>query len=274
MSTILDRIVEQTREDLAKRKRKISFGDLSTLPSWEREIRDFAGALRGEDLAIIAEVKRASPSKGVIREDFDPVAIAREYTNGGAAAISVLTDMPFFQGKLEYMEQISREIKLPLLRKDFIIDPYQVKEARAWGGDALLLIAAILSDAQLEELLHAAREYELHALVECYSDSEVERMNWEQVRIFGVNNRDLNTFEVDLHRGVSLLQQSPQSVIRVSESGLNQPEDLDYLREQQIDAALIGESLMREKSPEEALRYLLTGSKKELRDINRQKVDK
>ncbi|MDZ7773347.1 MAG: indole-3-glycerol phosphate synthase TrpC [Balneolaceae bacterium] len=261
MGTVLDDIVEQTARDLAKRRRRISFRDLSSLEDYERERRDFAGALREEGrVSVIAEIKKASPSKGVIRPDFDPQAIARAYRRGGASVLSVLTDEPAFQGRLEYLSAASRAARLPALRKDFIIDPYQVREARAWGADAVLFIVGITEGRQLEELLHAAAEEGLACLVECYTEEELKRVPWELVSVLGVNNRDLHTFEVDLHRGVALLQSAPKDTLLVSESGLGTPEDLKLLHREGIHAALIGEHFMRRDDPGQAVRELLRGA--------------
>lgn len=257
MPTILDKIVDQTKEDLAKRKRKASLQDFESFKAYEKKIISFSDALRKEPVSIIAEVKKASPSKGVIRQDFDPVKIAEAYMKNGASAISVLTDEPFFKGSLKYLETIAEISSAPLLRKDFIVDPYQVKEARAYGADAVLLIATICEGGQLSELLAAAKDFGLQALVECYHSKEIENLSWEQVEIAGVNNRNLATFEVDLHRGVDLLQQAPAHVVRVSESGIHKPEDLLVLDENNIHAALIGEFFMKQMDPGLALEKLL-----------------
>lgn len=258
MGTILDEIVDQTAEDLKKRRRTIGFRDLETLEDYERPRRNFADALRGrEPLAIIAEIKKASPSKGLIRADFDPRAFARSYSGGGAAALSVLTDGPAFRGSLEDLKAASRETDLPVMRKDFIIDPYQVKEARAWGADALLLIATITRGQQLSELLHAAGEFGLFALVECYSEEDLSGLPWEQVEILGANNRDLHSFSVDLHRGIRLLHSAPEGTLLVSESGLSSAEDLRRLHREGIHAALIGEYFMRQDEPGGALEEML-----------------
>ncbi|SHE37159.1 indole-3-glycerol phosphate synthase [Fodinibius roseus] len=263
MATILDEIVEQTARDLQKRKQKVTFKDLESHERYEQPARNFKKALAdAPDVAIIAEIKKASPSKGLIRKDFDPRKIAGQYQEGGASAISVLTDQPAFKGRLEYLEIASKEVSIPLLRKDFIIDPYQIKEAKAYGADAVLLIVAITEGQQLEELLHAAEEFGIQALVECYSENDVENVMFDQVDILGVNNRDLRTFEVDLHRGVALLQRAPEETVLVSESGLRRAEDLYYLYEKKIHAALIGEHFMRQPDPGRALRNM----KKELRE--------
>lgn len=263
MSTILDRIVEQTAEDMGRRKRRVTAADLRSFPLYEQARRGFADSLNGGELSVIAEVKRSSPSRGVIREPFDPVSIARSYHEGGASALSVLTDEPFFGGSLADLEAISSISSIPLLRKDFVVDPYQIVEARAHGADAVLLIVAISEGSLLDELLAAAAEEGLDALVECYSREEVERLDWERVNLFGVNNRDLKSFEVDLHRGVELLALSPPEVVRVSESGLARPQDLRYLRENGVDAALIGEHLMRQPDPAEALSRMIRESRGE-----------
>jgi len=257
MSTILDRIIEQTEEDLKKRRQRVSFNDFNGFPLFEADRKDFAGALASGSMRVIAEVKKASPSKGIIRESFDAVDIALRYEDAGAACISVLTDEPFFQGSLQYLSNVRQRVELPLLRKDFIIDPYQIAEARAHGADAILLIAAVLSDVQLDELLHATEEYGLHALVECYDEDEVTRMNWDKVKLFGVNNRDLRSFKTDVHRGIELLQRSPESVIRISESGLQSAKDLHLVYSSGVQAALIGETFMKEDDPGIALKTML-----------------
>jgi len=258
MSTILDKIVEQTAEDLAKRKRKVSFNDFNSFPGFEKEPLSFKKALSDNDsVSIISEVKKASPSKGIIRPDFDPVDIALRYEEGGASAISVLTDEPFFKGDLKYLEAISERVELPLLRKDFIIDPYQMKEAKAYGADAALIIVAITEGSQLEELLHAAKEFGLDALVECYDQDDFDRVDFNLVDILGVNNRDLKTFEVDVHRGINILKQAPEGTILVSESGLSSGDDLALLKKEGIHSALIGEYFMRQKDPGQGVKDLI-----------------
>lgn len=257
MSNILDEIVEQTTRDLYKRKKRISFKELESFECYEQARRDFKSALAEcEDVAIIAEVKKASPSKGLIRKDFDPQKIAAQYEQGGASAISILTDEPAFKGNLDYLETASKETSIPLLRKDFIVDPYQIKEARAYGADAVLLIATITDGNQLNELLHATQEFGLQALVECYSEKDFKNVTFEEVDILGVNNRDLRTFDVDLHRGVELLLQAPEDTVLVSESGLSSAKDLNYLYQKGIDAALIGEHFIRQPDPGKAVQQM------------------
>ncbi|NBC04699.1 MAG: indole-3-glycerol phosphate synthase TrpC [Bacteroidetes bacterium] len=244
MADILEKIANQTREDLIKRKREISFRDLESLKGYEKDRLNFAEALRSDSVSIIAEIKKASPSKGVIRADFDALNIADDYIENGASAISILTDEPFFQGSLKYLEQVSGISPIPLLRKDFIIDPYQVKEAKAYGADAVLLIVTMYEGNQLSELIAAANEFGIQALVECYEQEEVENLDWDEVQILGVNNRDLKKFEVDLHRGIELLGMAPDEVVTVSESGIHKPEDLMKLYKHNIHSALIGEYFM------------------------------
>lgn len=265
MSNILGEIVEQTKNDLKKRKKKVSFNDLETMELYEQASKDFKDALQlDNDVAIIAEIKKASPSKGLIRKNFDPRKLVEQYQEGGASAISVLTDEPAFQGSLNYLEIAAKGSSIPLLRKDFIVDPYQVKEAKAYGADAVLLIATITEGSQLEELLHAAKEFDLHALVECYSEEDVQYVNFETVDILGVNNRDLRSFEVDLHRGIELLHMAPEDTVLVSESGLSKPEDLQLLFDEGIDAALIGEYFMRKSNPGEAVNEMKSELKKRI----------
>lgn len=268
MSTILDKIVEQTSDDLYKRKKKVSFNDFDSFESFQKDRISFEKSILGNDtVSIISEVKKASPSKGIIREKFDPVDIALRYEEGGASAISVLTDRPFFKGHLEYLEAISDRVQVPVLRKDFIIDPYQIKEARAYGADAVLIIVAITEGAQLDELLHASREFGLDALVECYDQNDFNRVNFELVTILGVNNRDLKNFEVDVHRGIEILQQAPEETILVSESGLSTGGDLALLKKKGIHSALIGEYFMRQDDPGQAVKELLEQSEREFKRL-------
>ena len=230
---------------------------MESLKGFEKQRLKFADALKEDSVSIIAEVKKASPSKGVIRADFDPLKVADAYINHGASAISVLTDEPFFQGSLKYLDQISDISPIPLLRKDFILDPYQIKEAKAYGADAVLLIAAMYEGNQLSELLAAANEFGIQALVECYEQQEVENLNWEEIQILGVNNRDLKKFEVDLHRGISLLEMAPEEVVTVSESGIHKPDDLMKLYQHNIHSALVGEHFMRQPDIGEGLKRFI-----------------
>lgn len=256
--TILEKIVEQTREDVSKRKKHISYKGLGDLDDYERPRRDLTVALnKPDEVSVIAEIKKASPSKGIIRGDFNPQQHAIQYENAGASAISVLTDKPFFQGDLEYLKVVSRVTSLPVLRKDFIVDFYQIQEARAFGADAVLLIATITNGSQLSELHHAADEAGLTALVECYNEEDIGKVDFKQIKVYGVNNRDLNTFKVDVHRGIELLNMAPEPIIKVSESGLTSKADLQLLKDNGIHAALIGEHFMKQEDPGEGLKAIL-----------------
>ena len=257
MANILEKIVAQTFDDLKKRKKKIHFNDLHSLEGFEKNRISFKNALKKDGVSVIAEVKKGSPSKGIIREDFNPIDIAMSYEDGGASAISVLTDHSFFMGDLEYLSGISKRVQLPLLRKDFIIDPFQIKEARAFGADAVLIIVAITEGNQLSELIAAAKEFGLDALVECYDQADFDRINFNEVDILGVNNRDLRYFEVDVHRGISILNQAPNETVLVSESGISTGEDIALLKRNDIDSVLIGEHFMRQPNPGHAVKDLL-----------------
>lgn len=257
MASILEKIVEQTTSDLKKRKRKVAISDFSGFELYEADRKPFADRLRSDGAPnIIAEIKKASPSKGLIRSDFDPVEIAEAYQKGGAAAISVLTDTPFFQGDLDYLADVRKTVDLSLLRKDFIVDPYQIKEARAYGADAVLLIATITDGNQLQELQHAAKEVGVTALIECYHAEEIQLIDMDLAEVIGVNNRDLHTFTVDLHRSIDVLTTLDPEIVTVSESGINSVKDLEILKKHGIDAALIGEYFMRQPKPGEAVREL------------------
>jgi indole-3-glycerol phosphate synthase len=210
-----------------------------------------------DGIAVIAELKKASPSKGLIRADFDPVALAHELEAAGAAALSVLTDAEFFQGSLENLRKASVSVKLPCLRKDFIVDEFQLLEARANCADAILLIVAALTQAELLALSAAARERELDALCEVHDEEELQWALDAGCDLIGVNSRDLRTFQVDLHTAIRLAAKFPSHVVRVAESGIRSGEDIARLREVGYHGFLIGESLMRAKRPGEALRALL-----------------
>ncbi|MEN8615027.1 indole-3-glycerol phosphate synthase TrpC [Dehalogenimonas sp. THU2] len=259
---MLDDIVNSTRMRLDERKRRVPLDDLVRQAGKRPAPRDFAKAISGEGVSIIAEVKKASPSKGVIREDFDPVAIARAYANGGAAAISVLTEEKYFQGSLEYLKSIDNELgdnRPPLLRKDFIVDAYQVYEARAYGADAVLLIVAILTPAELAELLDLTHRLGMTALVEAHDENEVEAAVESGAGVIGINNRDLKTFKVDIKATARLRPLIPADRLVVSESGIATREDIEYLRGVGVDAVLIGEALMTAPDVERRLRELIHG---------------
>ncbi len=257
---ILDDIVADKRKGLGRAKAETSLQELEVRIAQRTAPLDFAGALRGEGVSIIAEVKKASPSKGLLCPDFDPLSLARAYAEGGAAAVSVLTEVNYFQGSLSHLSQI-RELSglegIPLLRKDFIFDPYQVYEARASGADAILLIAAVLEDRELESLIALARELGMQCLVEVHDDAELARVLRSSARIIGINNRDLRTFEVDINTTRRLRTLIPPDRVVVSESGISRKEDIDKLREWVINAALIGEALVTADDVVARLRELL-----------------
>ncbi|MFQ5569987.1 MAG: indole-3-glycerol phosphate synthase TrpC [Rhodothermales bacterium] len=251
--TILDRIVEDTRSLVARRKQTVTVRSLEERPCTNAPTLSLEQALRRDTLAILAELKKASPSRGVIRADYDVTELAHQYKTGGAAAVSVLTEPTHFNGSLDHLAQVRQTIDLPLLRKDFIIDPYQLLEARAYGADAVLLIATVLDRSQLFDLHQAADELGLSCLVEIYDPSELDKIDFDQVTILGVNNRDLRTFEVDINRSLRVFEAVPEGVVRVSESGLRTAKDLAHLRRNGVDAVLIGETFMRATYPGQTL---------------------
>lgn len=260
MNSILQKIVNHKVTEIAAAQAARPMKDVAAAAEGASRPRDFLAALHGRDrIALIAEVKKASPSKGVIRADFDPVAIAQTYANSGASCISVLTDEHFFQGNLDYLTAISRQLEIPLLRKDFIIDEYQVFEARAAGADAVLLIAECLEADQLIALHKRICSLGMTPLVELYDVQNVEKVMAADPVLVGVNNRDLNTFEVDLHHSVKVKQLLPPSVTFVSESGIYHRSDVEMLEENGVDAMLVGESLMRADDIGDAVKTLLGG---------------
>ncbi len=257
MSDILEKIVTRKRERLAVSKAALSLAELRASVTPQPGGR-FVSALQRAGLNIIAEIKRRSPSKGVIRENFDPVAIARNYTANGAAALSVLTEEDFFDGSLAYLRAVRKVTPLPLLRKDFIFDEYQLYEAAHAGADAVLLIAALLEPAQFNELLQASYGLGLDVLVEVHDRAELEKVMPYDVRLLGINNRNLRTFHTTLDTSLQLAAALPQSLTLVSESGLRTGADLELLRGVGFHAFLIGEELMRAADEGAALRALLS----------------
>jgi indole-3-glycerol phosphate synthase len=253
----LDSILATTRATVAARKIVCPRSELEQMTA-KHEPRGWAAAIRRRAVdgpAIIAEIKKASPSKGLIRADFDVAWLARRYEAGGAAVLSVLTDEPYFQGSLRNLELASAAVSLPCLRKDFTVDEYQIAEARAHGGDAILLIAAALSDAEMARFAEAAHELEVDVLCEVHSREELERVLAmpDAPEAIGVNNRDLRTFEVRLETSLELVERIPAGVIRVAESGISHAEEVERLRAAGFNAFLIGESLMRTPDPATAL---------------------
>jgi indole-3-glycerol phosphate synthase len=263
MSTHLDRILASTHATVAAAKARVPVTELERLAA-EHQPRGWAEALRrmaASGPAVIAEIKKASPTKGLIRADFDAAELARSYFTGGAAALSVLTDEPFFQGSLRNLELASAAVPLPCLRKDFIVDAYQITEARAHCGDAILLIAAALNDGELKRFAAAAHGLALDVLVEVHTAEELNRvldaLGSSGADAIGVNNRNLKSFEVRLETSLELAERIPAGVVSVTESGIATRVDLVRLRTAGFDAFLIGESLMRQPDPGAALRALL-----------------
>ncbi len=256
--TILRRIIERKHEEVAERRSQRSLGELESAATQQSAPRGFIAALRGAvaggGAAVIAEAKKASPSKGVIREQFDPAAIAASYQAGGASCLSVLTDVDFFQGGDDCLVAARSACQLPVLRKDFTVDPYQVIEARAIGADAILLIVANLADAQMRELAAAAAEHGLDVLVEVHDRAELDRALDMELSLVGINNRDLHTFETRLETTLELLPHVPEDVLVVTESGINTRDDVLRMRDNSVHTFLVGEAFMRADQPGEKLR--------------------
>ena len=260
MSTILDTILARKREEVAARRERTSLFELKARAASAPPLRGFADAVAAKiaagQAAVIAEVKKASPSKGVIRADFDPAAIARSYAAGGAACLSVLTDVDFFQGADEYLVAARDACALPVLRKDFIVDAYQLYEARVLGADCVLLIAAALDDAQLSEYAFIADELGMDVLVEVPDLDELERALPIPARLLGINNRNLKTFEVSLQTTLELKVAVPADRVLVTESGILARADVALMRDNAIHAFLVGEAFMRQPDPGAALSAL------------------
>ena len=257
---ILEEIAAKTKERIQKEKSQISIQELiRQIESGEgknHSERTFLEALKKEGMSYICEVKKASPSKGLIAPDFPYVEIAEEYESAGASAVSCLTEPFYFQGSDRYLKEITREVSIPVLRKDFTVDEYMLYQAKSLGASAVLLICAILEDAQLAAYGELARELGLDALVEAHDEHEVDRALNCGARIVGVNNRDLRTFQVDMNNSIRLRRMAPEDVVFVSESGIRTPEDIRLLYENQVDAVLIGETLMRSPDKKAALETL------------------
>ncbi len=247
---ILDDIVEYKNGELKKSKEQLPLSELEkkldglTLPL------DFYNlATSDSSIKVISEIKKASPSKGIICENFDPVRIARSYKDNGASAISILTDEKFFQGSLNYLSEIRKEVNIPLLRKDFTIDPYHIFEARLYGADIVLLIAAILDKDRIKEYLGIVDSLNMNAIVEVHNRDELEIALDTGCRIIGINNRNLTTFDVDLSTTVELIKYIPEDVLVISESGISNPDDIRMLRNSGVNTFLIGESFMKSSDP-------------------------
>ena len=257
MADILSEIAAYKREFVTDRQRQRSLADVRAHARDTPAPADFQGALAADGIALIAEVKKASPSKGVIRADFDPERIADAYAANGARCLSVLTDEAYFQGCDAYVQMAKEVAGLPVLRKDFTIDEYQLYEARVIGADAILLIVALMDSSQLDDYLGLASELELDALVEVHDGAELARAKAAGARLVGVNNRDLRTFETTLETTFALLDQMPEGAVVVSESGIGDRGDVERLEAAGVDAILVGESLMRETDIGAKVRELL-----------------
>lgn len=260
MSDILEKILAVKREEIAVLKKLRSESDLLAEANARKDVRGFANALReritAQKNAVIAEVKKASPSKGIIREDFNPAEIATSYAAHGATCLSVLTDKQFFHGSPDYLRQARAACSLPVLRKDFMIDPYQVINARAMGADCILLIVSALSDAQLKELEEASFSLGMDVLIEVHDGAELERALNLKSSLIGINNRNLRTFEVDLKNTIDLIHAVPENRLLITESGIHTRDDVIRMNNHQVYGFLVGEAFMREDNPGEALERL------------------
>jgi indole-3-glycerol phosphate synthase len=255
---MLDKIITQKREEVEQRKKIATKTYLQERIAQQKPLLDLARALKGDYIRLIAEVKQASPSRGMLNPNLNPAKLAQTYAEGGAAAISVLTEANYFMGSIEHLAAIREMVELPLLRKDFIFDHYQVYESRAYGADALLLIASILSQEQLKELVSLSHSLGLKCLVEVHNESEVEKAVLSQAEIIGINNRDLNTFTVDIDTTHRLQPLIPQKRIVVSESGIKSRKDIEKLGKWGVDAILVGEALVAADDVLAKMKELLT----------------
>ncbi|VXC97848.1 indole-3-glycerol phosphate synthase TrpC [Pseudomonas sp. 9Ag] len=251
--TVLEKIIRRKREEVSERRGRVGLAELETMAAAADPVRGFARRLqeqaRNKQPAVIAEIKKASPSKGVLREDFVPADIAKSYEAGGATCLSVLTDIDFFQGGDDYLKQARSACKLPVIRKDFMVDPYQIIESRSLGADCVLLIVAALEDGQMAELADVAKSQNLDVLVEVHDGAELERALRLDTPLLGINNRNLHTFELSLETTLDLLPRIPRDRLAVTESGILHRADVELLEINQVYAFLVGEAFMRAEQP-------------------------
>ena len=261
MDNILDKILATKKNEIKNAKQLFSLSDLTEKIEINNDERDFVAALQDKhkigSQAVIAEIKKASPSKGIIREVFDPISIALSYEKGGAACLSVLTDKEYFQGDINYIQQIKQTCQLPILRKDFIIDPYQIYESKAFGADCILLIAAALDLSEMKEFEAIAESLNMAVLVESHNLAELEEAIELNTLLIGINNRNLKTFDVSLQTSIDLKEKIPSGRITITESGIFTREDIDFMNEYGISTFLIGEAFMRDADPGQSLENLI-----------------
>jgi indole-3-glycerol phosphate synthase len=255
---ILEEILKHKLQELALTKKAMPEERLKDMSYFSRRTLSLQDSLRNKNISVIAEIKKASPSKGIIRTDFDPLSISQEYVTAGASAISVLTDEKYFHGNIKFISDIRATVPIPILRKDFLIDPYQLVEAKAFGADAVLLIAAALGSDQLHDLYNEAAQLGLDCLVEVHNEEELAKLDLKKIKIIGINNRDLSNFAVDISTSARIASNIPEEIIIVSESGISNNDDIEYLKSHGIRSVLIGESFMRMASPGKALKAILT----------------
>ena len=257
---ILKKIIFRKLQEIQEGCESVSLRDMKMRAMMAKPPKDFSGAMRAKlaagESAVIAEIKKASPSKGILRDPFDPVEIAKSYEQHGAACLSVLTDQDFFQGSNEYLQQVRAAVDLPIIRKDFIVDDYQVYEARAIGADCILLIAAAIGDAQMFELTQTALQLNMDVLIEVHNEEELERALRLPLPMIGINNRDLHSFEVSLETTIRLLNLIPDDRIIITESGVLSSADVAKMRAHQVNSFLVGEAFMRAPNPGEMLAAL------------------
>ena len=261
MRNILEKIVDYKKIEVENCKKKLPIKNLKKMIFKVTPVIDFKKELEKKNkigkAGIIAEIKRASPSKGIIRKDFDHIEIAKEYIKGGAACLSILTDTPSFQGLPEHLKDIRKLVKIPILRKDFIIDKYQIYESRYWGSDCILIIMKILNDTEIDILANTARDLKMSVLFEVHSKEEVIRALKFNPSLIGINNRNLENFETNINNSIEIKKVIPENILIISESGIESPEDINFLGKENINNFLIGETLMKSKKISQDLKNLV-----------------